>query len=620
VICKPHLTTEDCFTLLHDVKRKFPQSIFIIFGGRYDFDEICRQSMPLDRLVRLKEFGTVTWHGWFIKQVEGKFFTLKKDGVSVTVYEIFGWSHKSYVKTLDDYHIGTAKERELLASDKARRSEFLWAEIDDIQRYMQLELKLGPEYMDKIREIVLDAGFNPRNWYGPSALALEALNKYKVRSYMGDVPSVIKEASQYAYIGGRFEGVRGGILGPVYSYDKNSAYMAAALELPCLAHGKWRRGRAFEPGKFGLYHIRYNGAKAAHGDPAYIHPLPRRHKDGSVDWPARVEGWYWAPEAELVKDDPSAVFMEAYILDVACGHQPFAFVREWYRKRLVLESLPATNPSRKAGKAFKWALASLYGQLARTVGWDKFRKTAPKYHQLEWAGYITSHCRAEMYRLAKQAGDKLISIDTDSVTAMCPLKVDEGTELGQWKASYADSGVFFQSGVYALKKDGEWIERKSRGIEEDQRTCRVPISPEMMISAIHDGSAITLKPRKRYITIRMGLNRQLEAMGTWREHPGDKFFFGGNGKRIHNKGMCYIHHDGRVTVCKNSEEHVFTPRPVIAREGENPFDIPFSYPHLLPWKDDMSGQLDKNLMADILWVDPELLDIEDNWIRELTPL
>ena len=626
-ICKPHLTTEDCFNLLLTSKSANPETIFVIFGGRYDFDEICRQSMPLDRLVRLKETGHVTWHGYTIKQAEGKFFTLKKDGTTVTIYEIFGWFHKSYVKALTDFRIGTETERAAIAADKERRAVFLWESIEHIRKYWRLELKLGPPLMDCIRDICIAAGFNPKAWYGPSALALEALRRNNITQYMGHVPEVVKRASQYAYAGGRFEGVRGGVLGPVYSKDKNSAYMSAALDLPDLAHGHWRRGKRYEPGKFAIYHIKYNGIRAAerkmedgqtYHDPAYVHPLFCRHKNGMVDWPARVEGWYWAPEAELVKDSPYATFIEAYIFEESNPRcRPFEFVADWFDKRVLLESLPKSNPSRQAGKAFKWALAAIYGQLARTVGWDRFRRTAPKYHQLEWAGYITSKCRAEMWKLAQQAGDKLISIDTDSVTAMCDLTVDEGKALGQWKTSYADVGVFFQSGVYALKCDGEWVERKARGVEEDARTRRLPISPEMIEAAIRDRQSIVLKPRVRYVSIRMALNHQLGAMGDWREHPGDELVFGGNGKRIHREGSCWYHKDGRITVCESAEVHVFSPRPAITYKDYSPGGCPMSQPHLLPWKDNMDGVPDRNLIADILWVDPDSIDSDDYWIKEL---
>lgn len=459
---QPRLNTEQCFDLMLAVKRQHPETIHIVFGGRYDWDEICRQSMPVDRLARLKNTGHVMWHGYRVKQLEGKAFTVKKDGVTVTVYEIFGWFHKSYVKALTDYQIGSKEELELLSAEKSRRGEFLWAEIDEIAEYMRLELKLGPLLMNRIRDICLAAGFNPRAWYGPSALALEALRVNDVKKAMGTVPASVRHASQMAFAGGRFEDVRGGILSPVFSYDENSAYMSAALALPNLAKGKWRAGKDYEPGKFGVYHIRYDASRLPY-DPARIHPLFMRHKNGMVNWPPRCEGWYWAPEAELVKDSPYAEFLAAYIYDEWTSERPFEFVGELFRKRLVLESLPEANPSRKAGKAFKWALASIYGQLCRGVGWDKRNKRAPRYHQLEWAGYITSKCRADMHKVALQAGDNLISIDTDSVTAMCPLTVPEGRELGEWKAEAHDRGVFFQSGVYALERGGRWVTGRARG-------------------------------------------------------------------------------------------------------------------------------------------------------------
>lgn len=617
-ICHPRLATEECFDLLLDAAEQNPCTIFVIFGGRYDFDEICRQSMPLDRLSRLKTTGHCTWHGYTIKQAEGKFFEIKKRGRRVEIWESFGWFKKAYVKALTDYQIGTPEELALLDSEKARRANFLWSEIEEINEYMRLELKLGPPLMEKIREICIAAGFNPIAWYGPSALALELLRKNNILNYTGNVPDYVKRASQYAYAGGRFEGVRGGILWPVYTADRNSAYMAAALELPDLAHGHWRAGRHYEPGKFGVYHIRYDRPTDVHIDPTRIHPLFCRHKDGSVNWPNKVEGWYWAPEAELVTDDPYATFLEAYIFDEDNPSvRPFAFVLDMFQKRLHLQALPFDDPIRIAEKAFKWALAAIYGQLARTVGYDRHRNKPPKYHQLEWAGFITSHCRAAMYKLALTVGDKLISIDTDSVTAMCPMTVDEGISLGQWKVEEYDSGVFFQSGVYSYSLDGEWVERKARGMEEDKITKRLPVSPEMMISAMHDGKPIKMKPRSRYISIRMALNNRLDDMGKWTEQAG-KLEFGGNGKRYHNPLTCITAPKrGKVQHCPSAEAHVFTPKPAFAY-GDSEFgEIVRSQPHLLPWKDDMSDVPDAKLFADLMWIDPDEVEAEDmEWMAQ----
>src|SRR5271169_1308300 len=310
-ICRPGLTTEECFDLLLDAKEEFPKSIFIIFGSRYDWDEITRQSMPVDRQARLKWYGHVYWHGYTIKEVEGKFFQIKKGARSVTIYETIGWFLKPYVAALKDYGIGTADEIALLEHEKNRRSEFTWSEIGQIREYMRLELKLMPQLMDKIRSICVDAGFSPRAWYGPSALGMEALRKHKVYDAMAKCPAAVNRAAQYAYAGGRFETFRGGILGETWTYDMNGAYMHAALsDCPNLARGQWRQGREFEPGKFGMYHITY--VEKGPLDCTKPYPLFRRMKNGNVLWGRRVDGWYWAPEAELVADDSCATFHEAW--------------------------------------------------------------------------------------------------------------------------------------------------------------------------------------------------------------------------------------------------------------------------------------------------------------------
>lgn len=610
-ICHPYLTTDECFELLLDAKREMPESIFVIFGSRYDWDEICRQSMPLDRLSRLEFFGTVTWHGYTVRKMPGKIFSITKGGCTVRVFETFGWFKCRYTKALRDYQIGTEEQLSSLESDKNRRNEFLWQDISDIRLYMRLELALGPPLMERIREIVHAAGFRPRSWYGPSALATELLSRNKISQYMAESPPHVLEAARYAYCAGRFEMIQGGIIEqPTYTYDMNSAYMRAALELPDLAHGTWRKGKQYEPGKFALYRIRYKASDKGNFHRAY--PLFRRLKNGNVTWHRKVTGWYWSPEAALVADDPDATFLEAWVFDEDdTAVRPFAFVQDLYERRLVLKRLPVSNPSRVAEIALKWALAAIYGQLARRVGWDRFRRKAPRNHQLEWAGYITSWCKAEMYKVARQCRDEdLISIDTDSVTALVPLDVPLGDKLGEWKMERHDGGVFFQSGVYYLRDGDDWTQGRTRGIE--QRKGKPLVSAEMLMEAVRTGSTVQLKPKRRYVSVRMGLNGKLSSMGDWNEHPADKLSLGGAGKRGHAK----CRH-----LCRGDRHWFYLP-PLYALDGatgENILEIfqqePTSVAHPLPWLE--RDYLDKELTLDILWVDPDKIDQEDYWLVEL---
>lgn len=611
-ICNPHLTTEQCFDLLLEAKANMPESIHVMFGSRYDFDEIIRASLPSDRLARIKWYGSVTWHGYTIKQAEGKWFSVKKDGVTIKVYEIFGWFHKSYLNALKDYQIGTKEEWAILESEKNRRAEFLWREIEDIRKYMRLELKLGPPLMERIRGICLQAGFNPRSWYGPSALATELMSRNKIKNHMAKTPKEVSRAAQFAFAAGRFEMVRGGILGPIYSADINNAYVWAMLDLPSLANGKWRKGRDFEPGKFGVYHIRYRHPKRF--DPFTPKPLFRRLPNGTVTWPETVDNWYWSPEAELVADNPAAKFIEAWIFDEDSTERPFCFVKEVYRQRLVLKNLPKSNPSREAEMALKRALVAIFGQLCRTVGWDQFRKRAPAYHQLEWAGYLTSKCRAEIYKVALACGEHLISTDTDSVTATCPINVPVGQALGEWKLSEAEIGVFYQSGVYFLKQEGKWEYARLRGIDFQRK---LPISHRLLITAIRRGVSVRIRPKARYVSIRQSLNWGLRLQGEWIT-PKDleTLSFGGLGKRYHNAVRC-------PELC-TGDTHVFLPVGNLSLLDE--FDplqdfekiLYYSYPHTLPWKDEKKPESDVDTLRDWLWTDVENRDSDDYWKVEFT--
>ena len=467
-----------------------------------------------------------------------------------------------------------------------------------------------PPLMEHIRSICLQAGFNPRAWYGPSALATQMLRSHGIKNHMAKCPDEVNRAAQQAYAAGRFEMFRGGILSPVYSWDINNAYVRAMLELPSLANGTWRRGREYEPGKFAVYRIRYRHSKRF--DHSHPMPLFRRMANGTVCWPATVENWFWGPEAELVAGNPDATFLEAWIFDDD-GSRPFEFVQEVFRKRMFLKSLPKDNPNRSAEKAFKWALVSIYGQLCRTVGWDIFKRTPPAFHQLEWAGYITSWCRAQVWKIAVQCGDKLISIDTDSVTAMCPIDgIDIGDDLGQWEPDFSDSGVFYQSGVYFLKHKGEWKYTRLRGI--DYRGKKPPVKPEQLVEAIRSGVAVRITPKTRYISLRQSLGWGLKLQGQWVE-PTDleKLEFGGQGKRFHNVKRCPETCDG--------DAHVFLP--AMDLNSIDPGNIFLdtesilykSKAHVLPWLAPRNTDLD--LAKAYLWVDTEHVDDEDYWRLEL---
>jgi hypothetical protein len=560
-ICQPSLPTRECLNLIIDHKRANPNTISVWFGGDYDVSNILAD-LPRRCLTALHEYNKTVWEDYRIEHIPHKWFKIRRGEISVTIFDIHSFFDSGYADALESWNIGTAAEREAIKTGKADRPYFLWKDIEDIRRYFRLELRLMPPLCDRLREVFADAGYVPRSWHGPGALARMALQRHNVYDAMAATPKLVSKAARSAFAGGRFElKWAGHFKGRILNYDIHSAYPYFATFLPNLARGKWRKVRGYETGKFGIYRIRY---EASNPDSFRLYPLFRRLPNTGVAWPYRVTGWYWAPEAELVKDDSDAKILEGWVFDEDDPtDRPFAWLEEYYHRRQLLK---------KAGSAaeytFKLIINAVYGQLAQRVGWNRKDGKPPRTHQLEWAGYITSACRATVYKAGMLAGDKLVSIDTDGIYSLAPIEsLDIGDNLGQWELAEYDDGVFWQSGVYCLRTGRDWIKAKARGIPKGTYTA------EDLLERVK-----TREPFKIFKNVFIGYgmadNGQWEKRNTW-ERKEHEFLFGGSGKRSHlgRFGGCNTHCNGDIHAL-GQVSFLYGP------EGD-----PESEPHYLPWLD-----------------------------------
>lgn len=590
-ICHPFLSTSECLDLLLACERDNPDAIHIAFGFNYDASMILHE-LPWRCLNALKVYGATWWHEYEIEHIPHKWFKVSKDGITAQVFDIRNFFPGSYLGALDAMGIGTGDERAIIAEGKAGRAIFRFADIDNIRRYWRTELKLGPELAGKLRESFLGAGFDLRSWHGPGALARMALDKHGVANSMADTPYDVREAARYAFAGGRFEMVRGGhVQGKVYNADIRSAYPGFARNLPNLARGTWRYGRDYETGKFAIYHIVYNSPIT---DPLHIHPLFRRESNGVVQWPNHVEGWYHAPEAALVQNDSSAVFLEAWIFDEDDEtDRPFAWIEEYYERRQFLKRMG--NPLELT---FKLVINSVYGQLAQRSGWDRKHRKAPRTHQLEWAGYITSACRAHVYRIAAQCGDKLVSIDTDGIYSMAPIPVVAGTRLGEWELNEYDEGIFWQSGIYCLRtNDKGWEKGRTRGIPKGAYT------PGELLTAMESDERLHLTVHT-FVGYGLALNSQYDRWNRWSDDSRE-IVFGGQGKRYHNVPL-YC----RKGKCPGNGIHNFIPPPDPPKRSYR------SVPHYLPWLHNNPALVhNKLLIGDYIAYNENDIDEDELWER-----
>src|SRR5258708_17555578 len=133
-----------------------------------------------------------------------------------------------------------------------------------------------------------------------------------------------------------------------------------------------------------------------------------------------------------------------------------------------------------------------------------------------------------MHKVALACGDSLISIDTDSVTAMRPITVPEGGRLGEWKTERHDAGIFFQNGVYFTLDGNIWSKGKMRGMERKRGIG--PVTAELLREANEAGSGVKIDAKTKYVATRIALKGQFDQHGEWRDRPGNVLRFGGGGK------------------------------------------------------------------------------------------
>lgn len=467
------LSTAQCFDMILDAGERNPGAIHVIYGGSYDFNMMLRD-LPKAEVKLLVTNKFHQWQNYRLAYRQSKsFYVCKVDydgnkiGKGVTIYDVVSFFQCAFVKACDSYLGDSFTNREMIVSNKALRSSFTDADIPDVRKYNDAELQNLLSLVRELRKRLNKVGLRPRRWDGPGAVASALLMRENVKAHMSVAPDEVARAARYAYAGGRFEVVKfGHVEGSAYEYDVNSAYPAAMTELPSLAGGSWEH-IVGDPGPvpYALYHVEYCGTRA---------DLPgaffRRDSNGTICYPLMVTGWYWSPEVATGRKYCAEGYgnmsvKEAWVFHPATDTLPFEFVLGLYNKRRALK-----KAGDGAHMGIKLGINSLYGKTAQQVGWEIDTVKGlriPPFHQLEWAGFTTSWCRAKVLEACLGNLENVIAFETDAMFTSVPLPVKVGTGLGEWEATEFSSLTYVTSGIYfGTKIDGEVV--KTRGVDLGQ--------------------------------------------------------------------------------------------------------------------------------------------------------
>lgn len=606
VLINPNLGTMEILEYIIKIGEAYPNAVHVGYGFRYDVNMIIK-GLPPKCLREIKVRGECTFtlgpHKWRLAYIPGKTFRVTKrwiaggqvkrgkrsgDGyISVKIDDMSSFFAQPFLTACESIlqHVMTPEDREIIEHGKLARKDNLWVDLPDVERYWRAEIVLMEQMAVTFRKVMYDAGIMLREWYGPGAIATYLISNRGLRDHIQNEPGIpaVHEASKRAYAGGRFELFRvGRIAEPVYGYDINSAYPAALASAPSLGmdHGEWvyvSSPTVIE--EFGVYRITYkHGGKPR---PIEFTAMPLFHRDpkGSISFPQYVNGWYWSPEAANVAAlesmyPGSAVIHEGWVWRHD-NTRPFGFLQEMFDERIRLGKHNVISMPYKLGPN------SMYGKLAQRVGWDKDKRLPPKSHCLPLAGWITSSCRAQLFRIMAQIPmSKLVAVETDGIYTTQPpetLSMDIGGNLGQWGVDRYDEMLYLQNGVYHRRIGNDWLNPKARGL--DIASVSQPVVAEYFRSCVPgEFDPLTVHMRERFIGLNAAFIRGKEQrvhdyLGKW-ETGTREMLPGGSGKRTHISAFC--------TACNSGHSAWDTAHPLAIRSnawGE------LSAPHHLPWED-----------------------------------
>lgn len=519
----------------------------------------------------------------------------KNTKVTVRIYDIFTFFMCTFV---DAYIKNVGPVQEVLTSGKKARKQFSIDELDMIREYWDLEIQNLRELAEALRGKVYEAGLPITEWHGPGALSSLSMKQNNVHAHMRKSNDNVRLAARFAYAAGRFELYKvGRILGPVYGIDRNSAYPYGLTKVPSLAHGQWSYRDTFRDGKiksFGLYHLRLS-----RGGPTELPPSPLylRDKHHEIYYPWRTDGWYWGPEAvQGVRQGADILEAWEFVSDTDTPIRPFAYVADMYRQRKEWKTAGIS-----AEMALKLCMNSKYGKLAQRVGWDPRTGRIPSWHQLEWAGWVTSLTRAAMYSLLSAVPfTSIIAVETDGIyTTSSPEEfgITPSDELGGWSVDVYDEIMYVQSGLAWLRKGTCQV-----GCRHDADAIRAKHCAWTQKRRGLDWDSFTLDQCERYLKLLgpnerwpayQGTTTRFTTMGqalasknpsarhcVW-ETRAREISTGARGKRVHVPAVCSACARGATAY---EQAHDLAISPVFIKNGTH------SYPHHIPWEEFNEGE------------------------------
>lgn len=538
------LSAKRCLDFLLDITACDKHALPVIFGGSYDVCHMLAFDVDRDGIVELLRGRGISSRRyldislsdddirhdyrleyrprksltiWRFAHGAGKYRVhIRRDGrrewklapeARVCLWDVWGFFQGSFLDAMANW-IPDDPDWHFLRDMKGKRSLFERVELETIRRYTAAELRCLVTMMERVRASIRTLDLTVTRWDGAGAIAKAMFRKTNVKSHMAECPAEVFDAARIAYAGGHIEACQVGYHnGKAWHYDINSAYPHQFRRLPGLDFGNWRSGcDNVPPPGFTLVRLEFHFRA---GMPFY--PLFYRSENRSILYPERGSGWYWQDEFEAARDFAEQFgayefrVIEWHHFETSANASPFGWIEDAYQvRRDVIMRSRATGARDDSHMMIRLGLNACYGATAQQVGarYEQGEVIPPAYFQLEWAGYVTSSCRAQLMRAAMQSPENILSFATDAVFSTAPLDLpcDPAKRLGEWEEHVHENGMtLVMPGVYWLH-DRDEVKHFSRGFDKAAMS-----DPGVVHDAWKRGARSIHVAQRRMITLGAGM-------------------------------------------------------------------------------------------------------------------
>lgn len=571
LIDRSGISTYDNLTFLCDAKKRYPQDIHVGYGLSYDANMMFKD-IPYERLKLLQQGKRIGFNNFSIEYRQRKCLTIARylpntkhyiknekgewkstHTERITLWDVVGFFQSSFVNALIDFFPSLDEQRNLhleeIIEGKKDRGTFKKEQLNDfIIPYTQYEVDALVALMNRFRDYCKEAGIVLNRYDGAGAIAAYLLEKHKVKQYFGvrvvetkkrynygEIPPQVMTASQHSYSGGRIEGCQYGhfeqLARWIFHYDLISAYPAIMPLLPELSTGRWlfhKSNKIHFNNPFTMYKVYWDFPAGQ-----AFYPFSYRDVGNVIRFPRRGYNWMWYPELIAAQ---KMLHVTNGILDIreqweyipGSDKKPYDFVPELFLKRQEWK-----KQGIGAQKPLKLGINAFYGKTAQRLGYDHESGRLPPFFQLQYAGYITSAVRAQLYLAGMQKPSSIIAFATDGLWSTEELHLDTSGKLGSWECEKLSSMTAVQAGVYFAHKPNDKVKYDVYG-----ETIKCPIhgekceethhyrgfnkegmNEEDILQAWKDGKTELGIKTKRFVTLGTGITTKHRYEHVWRTWP-----------------------------------------------------------------------------------------------------